>query len=281
MPDRWQADNGLSTNAVAGFCAFMLQVLEREQPQAIVFAFDESLGSGFRHQLYPGYKARRALPDEALAFQLDACRTLTGLLGFAHLASDEYEADDLLASAAVRARAVGMRVHILSRDKDLGQILQSDDDRIQDYPSGEALSPADFRDRYGVHPERFADFLALTGDAVDDIPGVPGIGPRTALHLIDHCSDLADLIARVDEVATLPIRGAAKVAQRLRTHAPSLALSRRLTGLVTDIPLSTLDWRRRSADTRALRDFFARMGLGSRSLQRALRVVSGFGEDAA
>ncbi len=128
LPDNWQAlDSGYPTNAVYGFTGFLLDLLRNKNPQYLFCAFDESLGSGFRHQLCPDYKANRELPDEALAFQLNACRQLCRVLGIAEMASNTYEADDLIAAVARRTRQENAQPVVVTRDKDLTQIIESGD----------------------------------------------------------------------------------------------------------------------------------------------------------
>ena len=125
LPDNWQAlDSGYPTNAVYGFTGFLLDLLRNKNPDHLFCAFDESLRSGFRHELCPDYKANRELPDEALAFQLHACRQLCRVLGIAEMASNTYEADDLIATYVERILKIGAKVTIVSSDKDLMQLYK-------------------------------------------------------------------------------------------------------------------------------------------------------------
>ena len=128
LPEKWHAQEiGYPTQALYGFTNFLLDLLKKQQPKHIFCAFDESLQTGFRHQLCPNYKMNRELPDEALAFQLNACRQLCRVLGIAEMASDHYEADDLLGAMAQQVRTAGMQPVIVTRDKDLTQIIQQGD----------------------------------------------------------------------------------------------------------------------------------------------------------
>ena len=129
MPDRWHTEDGMPLNAVYGYTGFLLDFFSRVGLEAKVgVAFDESLGTCFRNDIFPGYKASRELPDEALAFQLSSCRALTETLGLACFGGTRYEADDYIAALAARANADARAVTIVTRDKDLGQILARDDD---------------------------------------------------------------------------------------------------------------------------------------------------------
>ena len=237
LPDRWQTPEGRPLNAVYGYTGFLLDFLSSAEPRGFVAAaFDESLGSCFRNDIFPAYKASRELPDEDLAFQLDACREVTELLGLPCYSGSRYEADDYLASLASLCRRSGLAVTIVTRDKDLGQILVDDHDHWWDYASDTVLNPADFETRFGVPPDRFADYLALVGDPVDDIPGVPGIGAKTGAALLSAFANLAELGASLDRVRDLPIRGAARIAERLAQHWPQVELARQLTGLEHQVP---------------------------------------------
>lgn len=236
MPDRWTTDDGMPVQAVYGYTRFLLDLIERCGPSFhSAAAFDESLGTNFRNSIYPQYKASRVLPDEALAFQLDACRRVTQLLGWRCYGCGHYEADDYLASLARVADAKGLPVTVITRDKDLGQILRGPQDHWWDFAQDKRLDAVAFEARFGVRPDQFADYLALVGDSIDDIPGVPGVGAKTAAALLQAYGDLAGIEAHLDCVETLGIRGAARVQERLAEHWPQVAIARQLTGLADDI----------------------------------------------
>lgn len=235
LPERWHARNGFTTHALRGYASFLLDLLEREQPLRVLAAFDESLGGCFRNEIHPGYKNRRVLPDAPLAFQLEACREFTRLLGIGCVASKRYEADDLLAAAAVQARALGLSSVVLSRDKDLGQLLQTDGDLLWDFPGGEPLGHEAYRARHGIRPAQVPDLLALTGDAIDDIPGVPGIGIKTATALLQDYPDIEAILGATGEIAGSGRRGAARTAAALEAHAAQIRMAHRLTCLCGEL----------------------------------------------
>jgi 5'-3' exonuclease len=236
MPDRWHTPEGLPLNAVVGYSAFLLDLVAPLGIRApLAAAFDESLGSCFRNRIYPDYKCRRTLPDEALAFQLRTCRELTGLLGLPCYGGPEYEADDYLASLGRVCREAGLSLTLVSRDKDLGQLL-AEGDELRDPASGACLDASGFAGRFGVQPGQFPDYQALVGDSIDDIPGVPGVGPRTAARLLSHYPDLDSLSLNLARVGELPLRGARALQARLIEHWPQVALSRRLARLETRVP---------------------------------------------
>ena len=237
LPDRWHNEVGMPLNAVYGYASFLCDLLFRISPSPhLVAAFDESLGSCFRNQLYPQYKASRALPDEALAFQLHSCREITERCGIPCYGGDRYEADDYLASLARLAVAQQLPITVITRDKDLGQLLAAPADAWWDLAADKTLDMDGFEQRFGVHPRLFADYLGLVGDSVDDIPGVPGIGPRTAAALIGELGSLDAIARNMDLVTRLPVRGASRLAEKLTRHWPQALLSRQLARLENNIP---------------------------------------------
>lgn len=237
MPaDQFRDADGWPTNAVHGFARFLLELLERERPRHIAVAFDEALDSCFRNALYPAYKANREPAPEELRRQFAHCKALCTALGLAVLAHAEYEADDLIGSAARAARGHGHRAVIVSADKDLSQLLGGDDEQW-DFARGQRWGVGGVRARHGVDAHQIADYLALAGDAVDNIPGVPGIGRKTAAVLLAHFGSLDALLERVDEVPFLRFRGAAQAAARLREHRDQALLCRLLATIALDAPL--------------------------------------------
>lgn len=239
MPDEWHTQDGWPLNAVYGYARFLLEFLEAQDPDHCAAAFDESLGSCFRNDILPSYKSSRELPDEALAFQLKACRELTEQLGIPCYGGPRYEADDYLATLGRLYRERGIPVSVLTRDKDLGPILQAPNDLWWDYAGGITLDAAAFTEKFGVEPRQFADYLALVGDPIDDIPGVPGVGAKTAAKLLQSFGDLQRLGETLDEVGSSSIRGAARVQANLTEHWPQVLLARQLTGLEEYIPSLT------------------------------------------
>ena len=236
MPDEFHDADGWPTNAVHGFARFLLELLERERPGHVVVAFDEALDSCFRNALYPAYKANRDPAPPELRRQFAWCKALCKALGLATLAHADYEADDLIGSAVHRARGQGFRSVIVSADKDLSQLLHDFDEQY-DFAKGQRWGADGVKARHGVHAHQIADYLALTGDAVDNIPGVTGIGPKSAAVLLAHFESLDALLARIDEVPFLRLRGAATLATRLREQREHALLWRRLTTIALDAPL--------------------------------------------
>jgi len=237
LPDTLRDRRGRPVNAVHGFARFLGDLIEQVEPERLALAFDESLASSFRSDFYPAYKANRALPPAELEYQFGLCRELARALGVAEFASPRYEADDIIGTIAVLARARGITVTVVSRDKDLAQVLRAGD-RLVDPASGRRVDYDGVRDFLGVRAEQVADFLALTGDAVDNIPGVPGIGKKTAAALLAEFDTLDGLLADVQRVSAMSLRGAQRVAETLQRHREHLLLARRLTTIVCDVPLA-------------------------------------------
>jgi DNA polymerase-1 len=272
MPPDFTDADGWPVNAVHGFARFLLELLERESPSHIAVAFDESLESSFRNELYPPYKANREPAPEELKRQFALCRRFAQALGLAVLRDSRYEADDLIGTLLARQRQAGFRGVVVSADKDLSQLLQEGDEQW-DYARQQRWNAAGVKDRYGVHAHQVADFLGLAGDAIDNIPGVPGIGAKTASALLEHFGSLDALLARLAELPFLRgIRGAASHAQRLAEHRDSALLSRQLATIALDAPLPADigDAVRRRGDQAALGELLDFLRCGPLTRRRAL-----------
>ena len=274
VPDHLTDVAGRPVNAVYGFAKFVCDLLEKEQPAWLAIAFDESLTTSFRNEIYPDYKANREQAPEDLLTQFGLCRTLCERLGIFSCASPEYEADDLIGSLIHSARPPGEAVAVVTRDKDLAQLIEPGD-IFFDYAADVRLGFAELTQRWGVAPTQIADFLALTGDAVDNIPGVPGIGPKTAARLLDAFGDLDTLFAQLQSVAQLSMRGSRRIMELLERHQDDARLARRLTEIKTDIPLtvSEAELRPGDASAQALDEFFTELGFGERLRKQALNLV--------
>jgi 5'-3' exonuclease len=266
------ADNPV--NALYGFARFLGDFLEDVRPELVAVAFDENRGeSCVRTAIYPQYKANREPAPPELKQQFERCRAVTRALGITDCADGSFEADDLIATIAARTRADGHRVTILSRDKDLAQVLQPGD-VLWDYPSGRRVGYDDVPGVYGVRAEQIADFLALTGDAVDNIPGVRGVGPKTASALLAHFGTLESIYDNLDAVGRLKIRPAAGLPARLREDRSKVDLARRLTGLRYDAPV-VADERslaRRAPDLDGLNALYDLAGFGQSLRRQAERL---------
>lgn len=270
MPDSFVNEEGEPTHAAYGFSGFLITLLERARPSHIAMAFDESLTTSFRNEIYPEYKANREPAPEDLKRQFAWCRELAEALGVNCFSDGRYEADDLIGTIAARARPHGSRVSIVSSDKDLAQLLEPGDE-LWDFARDRRTDYEGVSERFGVRPEQMADFLALTGDPVDNIPGVPGVGPKNAGALLAHFGTLDQLLARVDEVASLPLRGARGLGARIAQHRDAALLARRLTGIHRAVecirPPLLLEWA--GPDLERLDGVCKRLGFGRMLRRRA------------
>jgi 5'-3' exonuclease len=265
---------GLPVNALYGFSRFLGDLLERAQPVHIAVAFDESLSSSFRNEIFPAYKANREPAPPELKRQFGLCREVCRHLGIAEFGSAIYEADDIIGTIATRLRAAGHRAVLVTRDKDLAQLIR-DGDAYWDWAAERRFGYADIEAHFGVRPERMADFLALAGDSVDNIPGVPGVGPKTAAALLRVFASLEEIYDGLERIASLPIRGAGKLAARLTLHREAAYLARRLTTIACDMPIDvTADGlRRRKPDLGALESFYDHARFGAMLRRQAERIA--------
>lgn len=235
IPEGFSDPHGRPTNAVYGFARFLCEFLEQTRARDLALAFDESLTTSFRNEIYPLYKANREPAPPELKQQFVWCRELGRCMGIPVYADERYEADDLIATLATYWREQGRRLNIITCDKDLAQLI-GERDTWWDFPRGRRLDGRQVEQHFGVRPEQIPDFLALTGDTTDNIPGVPGIGPKTAVALLAHFGDLENLFARSREIAHLKFRGAGKLAVKLDRHREAALLARRLTRLECRVP---------------------------------------------
>lgn len=271
-------EDGQSVNALYGFARVLGDVLERARPQHVAVAFDESLSGSFRNEIYPAYKANREPTPPDLEHQFAACRELCRLMGVAEYASETYEADDIIGAIATRMRIQGHTSALVTRDKDLAQLVR-EGDVFWDYASDRRFAYHQIEARFGVRPERMADYLALAGDSVDNIPGVPGIGAKTAGALLKVFESLDHLYENLEETARLPIRGAARLPGRLREHRDAAFLARRLTTIACDMPLefTARDIECSPPDIAALESFYGRAKFGPLLHRQAVRLAKAHG----
>jgi DNA polymerase I len=278
MPPDMVDGDGNATHALYGFARFLSDLLEKVRPERIGVAFDLSSrnAASFRSGIFPAYKANREAPPADLERQFALCREFCRHMGVAEFASAQYEADDIIGTLVARSRAAGLHNVLVTRDKDLSQLIR-DGDVFWDYSGNTRYLYRDIGARFGAIPELIADFLALTGDSVDNIPGVPGVGKKTAAELFAVFGSLDELYANLHRVASMKLRGAAAIAARLLAHKEAAYLARRLTGIVCDIPLAATldDLKPRRPDGVALEFFFDTHGFGSILRQQARRISIG------
>jgi DNA polymerase-1 len=255
--------SGNPVHAVFGFARFLGDLIERVRPAYIAVAFDQRRANSYRNRIYPAYKANRERAPADLVLQFERCRELCRHLGLAMFVDPEYEADDIIGTLATLMREQGVRSAYITRDKDLAQLMR-DGDLFWDFGAREQFGYHDIERHFGVRPERFADYLALTGDEVDNIPGVPGVGHRTAASLMKAFGSLDEIYGDLAGVARLKLRGAGTLGARLSEHRESAYLARRLTRISCDLSLGVapLGLKRRLPDMPALADFYDELNFG-------------------
>ncbi len=270
IPSSIKSPDGARAGAVYGFASFLLKLIADERPTHLGVAFDRDLnGSFYRNQLYPAYKAHRDAPPPELVAQLDDCRRAAAALGAATFIDDRYEADDLIATLCRQATAAGHQAVVVSGDKDLAQLVAAGV-TLYDFAKQQRYGPAEVAATFGVRPDQIVDLLALAGDPVDNIPGVAGIGRKTAAELLAAFGTLDDLYRRLEELPQSRLRGAKSLYGKLRDARATAFLSRTLATLATDAPVRT-DLARltyRGADEAAATALFTRLGfnkLGTRA----------------
>ncbi|RJS92883.1 5'-3' exonuclease H3TH domain-containing protein [Salinisphaera sp. Q1T1-3] len=268
LPASIAGADGRPLNAFHGYAGFLLGLLDATDESRVAAAFDESLTSSFRNTFYADYKANRELPPVELTDQIAGCRELTEALGIATLSSPTYEADDLIGTLV---QASDEPATIVTSDKDLAQVLR-DHDVLWDYARETRYDRQGITTRFGVAPDQIPDYLALVGDTVDNIPGVAGIGAKTAARLLSRFDTLEAMLDDTASVGASDLRGAAGLADKLAAGADQARLSRRLATIVCDIDLSPAqrDIRRREVDSEAIEALCTRLGVG-RNLRARLR----------
>lgn len=273
MPDDFVNAAGQPTNAVYGFSGFLCNLLEQTAAEHVAVAFDESLTTSYRNEIYPEYKANRDPAPEELKRQFGWARAVAEAMGLSCYADERYEADDLIGTLATYWRDRGHPICIVTADKDLAQLI-GESDHWWDFSRNQKLNARQLTEKFGVAPEQMADYLALTGDAVDNIPGVPGIGPKTAAALLAHFGDLDRLYERLDDVSALPIRGARSIHHKLADHRDAAELARRLTLIETAVEsaLAAPDLLRGEIDAARLNRLFDELSFGGMLRQRCLQL---------
>lgn len=252
---------GVHTNAVYGFINMLFKLLEDQTPGYIAVSFDLK-GPTFRHEDYEDYKGtRKGMPDE-LAEQMPIVKEVLDALGISRLELQGFEADDLIGTVAKTAGAEGFEVMVVSGDKDLFQLV---DDRITVLYTKRGISNLAVYDReavkedFGVYPERVTDFKGLSGDSSDNIPGIPGVGPKTALKFLDAFESVEEIVQRADEIDNKRHRNLVK------EHAQQALVSKRLATIKVDVPLafSFDDFAMGTLDVENSVDLFVRYGFKS------------------
>jgi DNA polymerase-1 len=250
---------GLNTSAPFGFTNFLLDIRDLLEPDYLAVVFDA--GDSFRDEVYEDYKATREKMPDDLAASLDWIRTIVDGFHDAVVELDGYEADDVIGTLAIKARQAGLEAVIVSGDKDFYQLVGPGIHLMnpgRGGPTGVAaewVSEENAAEKFGIPPSQVRDYLALVGDSSDNVPGAPGIGPKTAVKLLGEFGSLEAMLARTEDV-TPP-----KARKSLEENADQVRLSRRLVTIITDLEVELdLDALRvREPDAERLRDVFVEL----------------------
>jgi DNA polymerase-1 len=267
---------GEPTHAVLGTVNMLQKVVGEKRPHMLAVAMD-SKGRNFRYDLDARYKATRPAPPPDLSQQMARVEQIVRAWDVAIIVREGLEADDLIAAATARALGEGLRVVIVSSDKDLMQVLRDDDDRVVMWDSmrDKVYGPREVREKLAVPPSQVRDFLALTGDTSDNVPGVPGVGPKTAADLLAQFGSLEGIYAGLDKVAKPKLREA------LREHEADARVSQKLVTLDASAPV---EWTREKllwggADIQELRRLYSELEF-NRQLDQ-LEKIAKAGQEAA
>ena len=273
MPEDMVDEAGNPINAFYGFARFIGDFMEQVTPEFIAVAFDESLSSSFRTEIYPDYKANRDPAPPELKRQFQQCRRYVRALGLLELGSPRYEADDLIGTLVEHGRRQGRPSTIVSRDKDLTQLLR-EEDVFWDFAGKGRLRYEEIPGSFGVWPEQIADFLALAGDAVDNIKGVPGVGKKTAEKLLQHFGSLETIYDNLHRIHEVNVRGSRTLGTKLEMHRDAAMLARRLTGIACDAPIDGAEAALQPAPPKLgeINALFDEAGIGTALRRQAERV---------
>ena len=231
--ENFRTKNGLTTNAVYGFTAMLINLLRDEAPTHIAAAFDVSRQT-FRAERFPEYKATRSATPDEFRGQIDITKEVLNALGITVLAEPGFEADDIIATLATQADEAGYRVLVVTGDRDSLQLVNNDVTVLYPIKGVSVLTrftPEAVVEKYGLTPEQYPDFAALRGDPSDNLPGIPGVGEKTAAKWIVEYGSLENLVDNVEGVRD-------KVGESLRANLSTVVLNRELTHLVRDVPLA-------------------------------------------
>ncbi|MFQ5881935.1 MAG: 5'-3' exonuclease H3TH domain-containing protein [Candidatus Methylomirabilales bacterium] len=241
---------GLPTNAIYGFTNMLLKVLRQHAPEHVAVVFDAG-GETERHREFEAYKAQRPPMPDTLAPQIPYIYEVVEALHVPTLMEEGYEADDIIGTVATRAATDGFQVTIVSGDKDLFQLV-GPAIQVYDPMRDKTYGAQAVEERYGVPPRAMPDLMSLTGDAVDNIPGVPGVGEKTASALIQEFGTVENLLSSLDRVKRPKLREA------LKSHAEQIRMNRALVTIRTGLPpfISAQALRRQIPDWERLRVLF-------------------------
>ena len=264
LPGMWAPD-GTPTHAAYGYANTLIKYLNDERPTHLAVAFDYAMTS-FRNEIEPDYKANRGETPEDLEPQFALCTKVTEALGIAGFEREGFEADDLIASLATRLVRAGAEVRIVTSDKDLSQLVREDGLlRLYDLARDALLDADGVRRKFGVAPAQIPDYLGLVGDAIDNLPGVPGVGPKSAAAALAAFGSIEAIPPEAERWKGVAVRGAAGLAARIAAHRARALRTKSLATVRRDVPrlragLSRLAFR--GAHRKQIETLFDQLGWG-------------------
>ncbi len=250
LPHDIVSPSGLLTNAVLGYLRTLLRIIKERKPEYIAAVFEKD--TSFRTGIFAGYKANRKEPPPDLQAQFEYCRKITEAIGVACCEVDDYEADDVIGTIAARMSLLGHPVVVVTGDKDMSQLV-CENVRVYDIAKEQWLDETAVREKFGVAPSQIPDLLALHGDHIDNIPGVPGVGEKTARQILAVCRSIEE-VGNSESAPKLQFRGRDEILKRIRENMENVKISRILATICCEAPIqvSSEALRYRRGDTRIL-----------------------------
>jgi len=250
LPNNIVSPSGMLTNAVLGYLRTLLRIIKERKPEYIAAVFEKD--TCFRSSIFAGYKANRKQPPADLEAQFEYCRKITEAIGVACCEVEDYEADDVIGTIAARMSLLGHPVIVVTGDIDMSQLVCKNV-RVYDIAKEQWLDETGVREKFGVAPSQIPDLLALHGDHIDNIPGVPGVGEKTARQILAVCRTIEEL-GSSELAPKLKFRGRDEILKRIRENMENVRISRTLATICCEAPIqvSSEALRYRRADTRLL-----------------------------
>jgi 5'-3' exonuclease len=258
-----EASDGTPCNAAYGFANTLIRYAAVEDPSHIGVCFDAAMTS-FRNELEPQYKAQRSETPDDLEPQFNLCHQISVALGFATFAVDDYEADDLLGTICSEVISRRGRARILTTDKDLCQLVREDERVVvYDLAKDKTYDADGVREKFGVSPSQIPDYLGLVGDAIDNLPGVPGVGAKSAAAVLKVFDSIEDIPDDFEQWSGVEVRGARRLALKIAEHRERALKTKQLATVLRKVPgvtpgLTELAYR--GADRERTEELFERLG---------------------
>jgi DNA polymerase I len=233
LPADIVSPKGVLTNAVLGYLRTLLRIIHERKPEYIAAVFEKQ--PSFRNTIFAAYKANRKQPPDDLEAQFEYCRKITEAIGVGCFEVDEYEADDVIGTIASRMSELGYPIVVVTGDKDMSQLVCRNV-LVYDMARGQWLDEAAVREKFGVAPAQIPDLLALHGDHVDNIPGVTGVGEKTARQILSVCATIEELID-TEPSARFTFRSRDAILRKIRENIETVRISRKLATICCDAPI--------------------------------------------